>query len=114
MKKKNLTISLDSSKVYDGTPLVVTCAQLHYNGLVSGDVFTTGTITTDGFQVGDYYCSDNNFTRMWADLTATQNGFGPENVRKNYSPTFQVVLRITARPLTLTAASDTKLCKIQK
>ena len=107
--KKNLTISLDSSKVYDGTPLVVTCAQLHYNGLVSGDVFTTGTITTDGFQVGDYYCSDNNFTRMWADLTATQNGFGPENVRKNYSPTFQVVLRITARPLTLTAASDNKV-----
>ena len=109
VKKKNLTISLDSSKVYDGTPLVVTCAQVHYDGLVSGDVFTTGTITTDGFQVGDYYCTDNQFTRMWADYTATQSGFGPASVTQNYAPTFQVVLRITPLELSLKANDATKV-----
>ena len=109
VKKKNLTISLDSSKVYDGTPMVVTCAQVHYDGLVSGDVFTTGTITTDGFQVGDYYCTDNQFTRMWADYTATQSGFGPTSVTQNYAPTFQVVLRITPLELSLKANDATKV-----
>ena len=109
VKKKNLTISLDSSKVYDGTPLVVTCAQVHYSGLVEGDVFTTGTITTDGFVAGDYYCTDNQFNRMWADYTATQSGFGPASVTHNYAPTFNVVLRISSLPLTLTANSATKV-----
>ena len=107
--RKDLIISLDSSKVYDGTPFEVSFAQLYYDGLVNGDAFTSGTIISDGFQVGDYYCNDGSFTRMWADYTATKNGFGPTSVTQNYKPKFQVVLRITSRPLTLTAASATKV-----
>ena len=107
--KKALIITLDSTKVYDGTPFEVTASQLHYNGLVNGDVITTGTIVTDDYWVGTYTCTDGFFADMYAEFKAVQSGFGPASVTKNYDVTFIVTLRIDYRPLEITANTNEKV-----
>ena len=109
VQKKALLITLDSTKIYDGTPFSVTYNQLYYDGLVNGDVMTAGTITTDDYWVGNYTCTDGFFAGMYADFKAIQSGFGPESVTKNYDVRFDVVLRIVVRPLEITAKSDSKV-----
>ena len=107
--KKHLRITGDSTKTYDGTPFTVSYRDLTYEGMVTGESFTSGTITTDGYMVGDYYCRDNQFLRSMADLFAYNSGFGDTSVTKNYSPEFEVVLRITKREIELTAKSAEKI-----
>ena len=109
VNKKDLVITLDSSKVYDGYPFEVTASQLHYNGLVNGDVISTGKIVTDDYWVGTYTCTDGFFAEMYADFKAVQSGFGPTSVTKNYNPTFIVNLTINVRPLEITANSNNKV-----
>lgn len=111
INKKKLKISGDLSKTYDGTPFTVYYNDpgLTYEGMVPGESFTSGTITTDGYMVGDYYCRDNQFLRSMADLFAYNSGFGDTSVTKNYSPEFEVVLRITKREIELTAKSAEKI-----
>lgn len=108
INKKKLNITGNFEKVYDGTPLEVSYSALTYDGLVNGEMFTSGVITTDGYQVGDYYCLDNQFLRHMADLFAYNSGFGPSSMTKNYEPKFEVKLSITKRSLELTARSKEK------
>ena len=103
-----ITIAIDTTKTYDGTPFVVTYNQLHVSNLVAGESLSAGTVASDGFTVGEYTCTDGAFNYMMA-LTASQNGFNITPDKFNYTPTFDITLRITARPLTITALSDTKV-----
>lgn len=115
--KRQLTITGDFTKVYDGKPFEVNYNQLTYVGLQNGDAFTSGVVSTtsvpailtEGYKVGDYYCTANQFMRYMEDLIAYNRGFGPESVTKNYTPVFEVVLHITQRPIELTANSDNKV-----
>ena len=105
INKRQLTITGNFSKVYDGTPFVVNYNELTYDGLLDGDAFTSGTVTTEGYKVGEYHCTENQFLRYMDELFAHNSGFGPDEVRDNYTPVFNVVLRITRRPVELTANS---------
>ena len=108
--KKPLTITYTgSSFVYDGYPVTLNYNDLTYTGLVTGDAFTSGTVTTQGYKVGDYYCTAGTFSRMWADYTATAAGFGPDEITAKYEPTFNVKITITQRPLEITANSASKV-----
>ena len=106
--KRNLYITGNLTKVYDGTPFEVHYNELTYNGLVDGDMFTDGIITTDGYQVGVYHCRDNRFLRMMDELLAYNSNFGPASVTRNYAPYFDVTLEISTRSLVITAKSTTK------
>ena len=109
INKKELIITGEFTKVYDGEEFKVYYNQLTYNGLVNGDVITSGVITTDGYRVGDYYCRDNQFHRAMDELRAYNSGFGPTSVTANYTPVFQVVLHIIVRPIEFTAKSGEKV-----
>ena len=109
INKKRLIITGEFTKVYDGEEFKVYYNQLTYNGLVNGDTFTSGTVTTDGYRVGDYYCRDNRFLRAMDELHAYNSGFGPASVTANYTPEFHVVLHIIVRPIEFTAKSGEKV-----
>lgn len=109
INKKTLRIYQDTSKVYDGTPFEVSYSQLHYDGLVNGDVMTSGRMVTDDYWVGTYTCTDGFFADMYAAFKAIQSGFGPYSVTRNYEVTFDVKLTITKRPVEFTANSDSKV-----
>ena len=109
INKKRLIITGEFTKVYDGEEFKVYYNQLTYNGLVNGDAFTSGTVTTDGYRVGDYYCRDNRFLRAMDELHAYNSGFGPASVTANYTPEFHVVLHIIVRPIEFTAKSGEKV-----
>ena len=109
INKKRLIITGEFTKVYDGTPFTVSYDQLTYNGLENGDVVTSGTVTSDGYWVGDYYCRDNRFLRAMDELHAYNSGFGPTSVTSNYTPEFYVVLHIIKRPIEFTAKSGEKV-----
>lgn len=59
---------------------------------------TAGTITTVGYSPGDYVCQDGNTFAMMEDGIAVKSGFAITNGLGNYSPAFNVTLRI--QPLT--------------
>ena len=106
--KKRLNITGNFTKMYDGTPFEVSYSDLSYDGLVAGEAFTSGKITTDGYQVGVYHCRNNQFLRMMDDLLANNSNFGPASMTANYAPFFDVTLEITVRPIVITAKSTTK------
>ena len=106
--KRNLYITGNFTKVYDGTPDTVWYNELNYDGLVAGEAFTSGMVITDGYQVGVYHCRNNQFLRMMDELLAYNSNFGPASVRANYAPVFDVTLEITTRSLVITAKSATK------
>ena len=110
--KKNLTVTYTgteaaNTKVYDGTPLTLSYDKLTFTGLESGDAFTAGVITTDGYKVGTYVCNAGSFERMMADGVAVPSGFAPASVTSKYNVQFNVTLTITKRPLEITANSAT-------
>ena len=125
--KKNLILELDSVKVYDGTPFTVTYDQLHVTGLEPGDALVAGnmwsvsgpSVVTDysGIHVGEYTNNDGYFAApMEVVGRAEQANFkinGPagddDDVTASYVPTFIVRLEIIPRPITITAASDSKM-----
>ena len=108
INKKRLIITGEFTKVYDGEEFKVYYNQLTYIGLENGDAFTSGTVTTDGYRVGDYYCRDNRFLRTMDELRAYNSDFGPASVTANYTPEFHVVLHIIVRPIEFTAKSGEK------
>ena len=117
LKPSNLNIKLTDSKIYDGTKLVVTVPANLGNGttgnwiisgLANGEYITAGTVETESYHVGDYFCTDNNFNYMMA-LSATQSGFDVSSAKSNYAPKFDVKLSITKRTLTITANNATKV-----
>ncbi len=110
--KKNLTVTYTgteaaNTKVYDGTPLTLSYDKLTFTGLESGDAFTAGVITTDGYKVGTYVCNAGSFERMMADGVAVPSGFAPASVTSKYNVQFNVTLTITKRLLEITANSAT-------
>ena len=109
---RNVTVRANASKVYDGTPLEVNVEDITIEGLNEGDYLDAGTLYTNDYVVGVYTCPDNSFQFMADEQLAIQNGFviknGDQNVTANYTPTFDVTLSITAKAVTITAASDSK------
>ena len=111
VNKKTLNITGTLEKVYDGTPFEVNFDNpgLTYDGLVSGDAFTMGKITTDGYKVGEYHCTNGQFLRFMEELVANNGSYGPAEVTANYTPVFNVTLKITKRPIELIANSGEKV-----
>jgi len=120
ISKRNVSITVNAenaSKMYDGDSLKVTFDDIMIDQLADRDQLIAGFVITEGFVVGEYVCSDGNF--MAGDGIASQHGFdivhgdgdgySAGSSLVNYTPTFDITLRITARPLTITALSDTKV-----
>ena len=110
---RNVTVSASASKVYDGTPLEVNVEDITIEGLNEGDYLDAGTLYTNDYVVGVYTCPDNSFQFMADEQLAIKSGFVIKNasgevVTANYTPTFDVTLSITAKAVTITAASDSK------
>ena len=98
--KKNLTITADSdTKVYDTTPL--TKDSYTKTALAEGDAITSVTITGSQTAVG----SSNNVP----SAAKIENAAG-EDVTTNYNITYSNgALKVTGKPVTITAGSDTKV-----
>ncbi len=115
VQNAQVTFDLDTTKVYDGTVFVVTTADLqsHITGLVDGHVLASGTITSDDYVYGNYTCAEgSSFAPV--EGVAVKSGFriddqSGNDVTAHYTPAFHVTLHITQQPLTVTAASDSKL-----
>ena len=110
---RNVTVSASASKVYDGTPLEVNVEDITIEGLNEGDYLDAGTLYTNDYVVGVYTCPDNSFQFMADEQLAIKSGFVIKNasgdvVTANYTPTFDVTLSITAKAVTITAASGSK------
>ena len=120
----NLTIKLDSTKVYDGKTFDVTYQQLHISGLLDGDKFVAGKLTTvsddpnvelSGIHVGEYKTTEGfTFAPMAvvgsvvkAENFKIENAAG-EDVTASYVPAFDVTLEITKRPITIASATETR------
>ncbi|MBR6132274.1 MAG: fibrobacter succinogenes major paralogous domain-containing protein [Bacteroidales bacterium] len=117
IRKRNLNIGLVASKVYDGTKLTVnvpanlgngTTGNWTISGLASGEYITAGTVETESYVVGDYYCTDNSFNDILS-WVAFQSGFNVSSAKSNYSPTFNVKLSITALAIEISAISESKV-----
>ncbi|MBR5605893.1 MAG: hypothetical protein IKW70_05615, partial [Verrucomicrobia bacterium] len=87
-----LTITVDATKVYDGTPLVSSYIVATASGLVGSDSLTAGVFTTDDSVVGIYtYPTSSKITTPFA----TAYGIS------NYTVTYVAKQTITAAPLTI-------------
>ena len=119
ISKRPITFTIapaNATKPYDGTPLTVSYDQLIVNGLASTDQLVGGTITTNDFEVGQYPISDGNMFRMMVENASVKSGFSIKHssgeltkTLASYAPTFNITLSITARQLTITATSPTKV-----
>lgn len=96
---KPLTITVNDTKVYDGTVLVSGLAKATATGLVDGDALTAGEVTTNGKNVGTY---TYNSTATISTPFATTNGIS------NYDVTYITSQIITKATLTLVSANLSK------
>lgn len=96
---KPLTITVNDTKVYDGTVLVSGLAKATATGLVSGDALTAGEVTTNDKNVGTYTYSS---TATISVPFATTLGIG------NYDVTYTTSQIITKATLTLVSADLSK------
>ena len=108
-----LIITLDSTKIYDGTPFEVEYYQLYTEGLQEGHYLASGTVVTNDYVVGEYHCVENNCYAVKDIMPAIQSGFRVKDENNNdvtaqYIPSFDVKLKIVVRPITITAGSDEK------
>jgi len=108
-----LIITLDSTKIYDGTPFEVEYYQLYTEGLQEGHYLASGTVVTEDYVVGEYHCIENNCYAVKDIMAAIQSGFRVKDENNNdvtaqYIPSFDVKLKIVVRPITITAGSDEK------
>ena len=124
INQKILLIELDSTKMYDGTKFRVTYDQLYTTGLLTGDYLASGNMWTESYQyndttysgihVGEYENNDGSFEAVEAIVGyVAKAGFsvkdaGGSVVTASYVPKFKVKLKIVKRPITITAASDSK------
>lgn len=96
---KPLTITVNDTKVYDGSVLVSGLAKATATGLVSGDALTAGEVTTNEKNVGTYTYSS---TATISTPFATTNGIS------NYDVTYITSQIITKATLTLVSADLSK------
>ena len=94
INRATLSMELDTARTYDGHPLVVTADQLHITGLAATDIITSGTITTDGYSAGTYVCEEGGFNAFMENGVAIKSDFAINNGLSNYTPVFNVTLRI--------------------
>ena len=94
VNKASLSMSLDTARVYNGHPFVVTADQLHVTGLAETDTITGGTITTDGHIAGTYVCEEGGFNAFVENGVAIKSNFAINNGLSNYVPDFEVTLTI--------------------
>ena len=111
--KHPFTISLDSVKVYDGAPFMVTASQLHVTGFVNNDALASGEMWTESGEVGEYENQDGSFQTTLASGIIYKGGFSildssGSSVTSCYTPTFKVKLSISPCTITITAATDAK------
>jgi uncharacterized protein (TIGR02145 family) len=111
--KRPFTLTLDSTKVYDGDAFTIAANQLHVTGLVVGDTLASGTMWTESAEMGEYENQDGSFQATLAAGVIYKSGFSildpsSTDVTFCYTPTFKVKLGITPRVITITAASDSK------
>ena len=78
------------------------------SGLANGEYITAGTIETESYIAGDYFCNDNSFNDIMS-MIAIQSGFDVSSAKSNYTPSFDAKLSITVRSITLTAKSAGKV-----
>ena len=111
--KRPFTITLDSVKVYDGAPFMVTASQLYVTGLVNNDTLASGEMWTESGEVGEYENNDGSFQATLASGIIYKGGFSildpsGSSVTSCYTPTFKVKLGIVPCTITITAATDSK------
>ena len=79
ISKRQITFTIenpeDATKVYDGTPLVITFDKLHVDNLASTDELIGGTLTSSSSEVGEYTINEGNMFYMMATGTFTKSGF---------------------------------------
>ena len=106
ISKKQIIISGEKSKNYDGDVLVANYNELTVTPPLCGtDHFTGGTVTTESAEIGVYTCTQNGFQYVM-DLIANQADFAIENaagldVKANYEPQFDVTLTIEGPSVTI-------------
>ena len=93
---KDIHITIDDEKVYDGEELKYTITNENITGLADGDTIT-GTITTNSANVGTY-----NDSEEW-QISGLSSTYGIENYNV-YAGT--IVLDITAKPVTITVTAS--------
>ena len=95
--KKSISISLDSSKVYDGEIFTVTADQLHVTGLVEGQSLS-GQLWTSSAAPGVYVSHDGSSQAFMETGTIEKSLFvldaTSSNVTSSYAPAFDVTLLI--------------------
>ena len=92
-----LTITLNDTKVYDGTPLVSSYIKATATGLIAGDSLTAGAATTSSANVGTYtYPASSAITTPFATAMGINN----------YTVTYIINQSITAAPLTITVTDN--------
>lgn len=96
---KPLTITVNDTKVYDGSVLVSGLAKATATGLISGDNLTAGEVTTSGKNVGTYTYSS---TATISVPFATTLGID------NYNVTYTTSQIITKATVTLVSADLSK------
>ncbi|MBR5978451.1 MAG: SUMF1/EgtB/PvdO family nonheme iron enzyme, partial [Verrucomicrobia bacterium] len=79
-----LIITINDTKVYDGTPLVSDYTKATTKGLVDGDYLTAGAVTTAGSDVGTYNLITTSITVPFQ----TANGIG------NYFVIYAIIQKI--------------------
>ncbi|MCR5115584.1 MAG: hypothetical protein K6A95_07930 [Bacteroidales bacterium] len=91
----SLTISLDTTKVFDGEVFVSNYdhASVHATGLAAGDYLTAGVVTSAA--------ADTNTYRYSGTPATTPTGFETHNGIGNYNVTYDLKQRITQQPLTI-------------
>ena len=94
INRATLSMELDTARTYDGHPFVVTADHLHITGLAATDIITSGTITTDGYSAGTYVCEEGGFNAFMENGVAIKSDFAINNGLSNYTPVFNVTLRI--------------------
>lgn len=113
-KKYPLTLTLDSTKLYDAAKFGVTYNQLYVSGLVNGDVLVSGTMLSESEAIGVYENHDGSFQATLDAGIINKSGFAihntaGEDVTSSYTPVFDVKLTILPSTITITAATDSKV-----
>ena len=109
---RDLTIQLDTTKVYDGLQFVSTYAATGAGytatGLQNGATITAGEVTSSSKDVNTYVYTGTTAPTYGDDMTIT-TAFTTSDDISNYSVSYDFTQVITLRPLNITADNLTKM-----